>query len=54
MDDILLNHEYPDVEFSEEAHYKTAGHDQLQFDFVSIQELKKSLHTRQRGRRRST
>lgn len=39
IDDISFEHEYSDIEFSDEIHYKAAGHDQMSFHFVSIQEL---------------
>jgi hypothetical protein len=39
IDDVLLEHEYSNTEFSDEAHYKAAGHDQMRIHFSSMEEL---------------
>jgi hypothetical protein len=39
IEDISADHEYSDIEYSDERQYRAAGYDQMQFRFTSMEEL---------------
>jgi len=39
IEDISADHEYSDIEYSDERQYRAAGYDQMQFHFTSMKEL---------------
>jgi hypothetical protein len=43
IEDVLLKHQYSEIGYTDEVHYKSAGYDQIKFDFTSVKDLQQFL-----------